>query len=52
MVLFKLRLWLLFGPNLLAAGLYPLRDRHTIFFWFRERHAFTVRLPIAAREGW
>ena len=52
MILFKLRMFLLFGPNLLSAGVYPLRGWETVLLWFRERRAFSIRLPIRARHGW
>lgn len=50
--LFKLRLFLWFGPNLLSAGLYPLRGWHTLFLWPLDRHCIAIRLPVRARVGW
>ena len=52
MALFKLRLFGWFGPNLVSAGLYPLRGWHTLLVWFGNRHAIALRLPVRAREGW
>lgn len=48
MVLFKLRMWLVFGPNLVAVALYPLKGWHTLFVFVRECHAIPVRLPVRA----
>lgn len=47
MVLFKLRAGLIFGPNLIACGMYPLRGWHTLLFWIRgRRRVVSVRLPV------
>ena len=52
MVLFKIRAFLFFGPNLLSAGLYPLRGWETVLLWFRGQRAVALALPIRARRGW
>ena len=46
MALFKLRVFVWFGPNLLSAGLYPLRDWWTLILWPLDRHAVSIRLPV------
>ena len=46
MSLFKLRVFVWFGPNLLSAGLYPLRDWWTLILWPLDRHAVSIRLPV------
>jgi hypothetical protein len=51
-VLFKLRMWVITGPNLVSAGVYPLRGWLAILVWIRLNHAFPIVLPIRAREGW
>jgi hypothetical protein len=46
MALLKWRLWLFSGPNLVSAGLYPLRGWWTLFVWFGSCHAIVVRMPV------
>jgi hypothetical protein len=51
MVLFKFRCFP-GGPNLVSAGVYPLRGWETVLVWFRNQRSVAIRLPIVARRGW
>lgn len=50
MAVLKLRVWF-GGPNLVSAGLYPLRGWHTLLVWFGNRKAIALRLPVRADRG-
>ena len=52
MKLFRLRAGLVFGPNVLSAGLYRLRGWWTVIFFPLDFNSVAVRLPVRALEPW
>lgn len=52
MALFRFKLWPINGPNLIAAGVYPLRGWYTLLVWLgSRRHSIAFRLPVRVRAG-